>query len=272
MLEEEQGILDAIEYSPFMYSGVEGVMEVYEHRYVKGIITPSIATVELNKVGMARIPDNAVEETIEEVVNYFSKQGVNSIGWMLSPQSLPKNLASKLEDFGFQIEIPVWGMTRSIEEQLEISVSDEFEFQFYNNEEAIDQLKREEVLRMGEKAYGFPEGAGIVYRLLFEGLKTDKFSLYVAYEKEENKPVAYSAIFYIPETKIARLSGAATLQEYRGKGIYSGMLKLRYDQAKRDGIENLVLQAMEATSAPIAAKYGFKKVCELPYYVWKIEK
>ena len=35
MLGEEQKILDAIEYTPFMYSGVEGVMEVYDHEYVK---------------------------------------------------------------------------------------------------------------------------------------------------------------------------------------------------------------------------------------------
>ena len=79
MIEEEQKILDAIEYSPFMYSGVEGVMEVYDHEYVKGIITPSMNTVELNKVGMARIPENAIEKTIKEVLDYFSNQGVNSI-------------------------------------------------------------------------------------------------------------------------------------------------------------------------------------------------
>ena len=269
MTEEEQEILDAIEYSPFMYSGVEGVMEVYDHKYVKGIITPSMNTVELNKVGMARIPEEAVEDTIKEVIYYYSKQGVKSVGWILSPQTRPQDLSYRLEDYGFQVEIPVWGMSRSTDEQLEISVTDEFDFIAYNDEEAIDQLKQEEILRMGEKAYGFPEGAGTVYRLLFEGLKTNKFTLYVTYEKEKEKPVAYSAIFYIPDTNIARLSGAATLQEYRGKGIYSGMLKLRHEQAKRDGIRHLVLQAMEKTSAPIAAKYGFRKVCELPYYVWR---
>ena len=49
------------------------------------------------------------------------------------------------------------------------------------------------------------------------------------------------------------------------------MLKKRYDQAKEDGIEHLVIQAKEGTSAPIAAKSGFEQVCELPLYVWRAE-
>jgi len=49
------------------------------------------------------------------------------------------------------------------------------------------------------------------------------------------------------------------------------MLKIRYEKAKRDNKSNLILQAKEATSAPIAAKNGFKKICDLAIYVWKKE-
>ena len=97
------------------------------------------------------------------------------------------------------------------------------------------------------------------------------YTIYVAYEKEENKPVAFGFISYVPNTKCAVLNGAATLPKFRKRGIYSAMLKKRYEQAKGDGIEHLIIQAKEATSAPIATKNGFEKVCELPVYVWRTE-
>ncbi len=272
MINEEKELLDAIEYSMFMSPGIEGVMEKYQHEYLRGYITPTIDHVESNKVGIARIPEELVEKTIQEVINDFMQYGVKSVGWVYSPQTKPSNLAEKLEEFGFKIEIPVWGMKRPIEEEMVIKVVEEFDFKSYFKNEAIDILKEKEMLRMGEKAYGFPVGAGDVYLLNIESSRNLDYTLYIAYEKEEGKPVAFSAITYVPDTDVARLSGAATLPEYRKKGIYSSMLKLRYDQAKRDGFNHLIIQALEATSAPIAAKYGFKKVCELPIYAWKSQQ
>ena len=96
--------------------------------------------------------------------------------------------------------------------------------------------------------------------------------MYVAYDKKNNEPVAFGAITSIPDTKIAVLNGAATLPEYRKRGIYSSFLKIRYELAKSKGIEHLIIQAKEESSAPIAAKNGFEKVCELAFYVWRAEK
>lgn len=269
MIYEEKNIIDVIEKSLFMSQGVEGIRIIYEHVYLEGTITPSVDHAEFNKVGMARIPEELVEKTIQEVLEDFQQYEVKTIGWVCSPQTEPSNLKEKLEVFGFVVEIPVWGMARSTEEVLDIEIAEEFEFKSYSGDEVLEIMRNNEFRRMGEKAYGAPEGAADVILLNLESSKNQDLELFIAFEKVEKKPVAYSAITYILGTDVARLSGAATLPEYRKKGIYSSMLKLRYDKAKENGIKYLIIQAYEATSAPIAAKFGFKKVCELPIYVWR---
>ena len=45
------------------------------------------------------------------------------------------------------------------------------------------------------------------------------------------------------------------------------MLKVRKEKAKEWGMDYLIIQANEKTSAPIAKKHGFEKVCTLGTYV-----
>jgi len=272
MSQKDKEILDAIEYSMFMYPEIEGVFNEYKHDSIKGYVCPMIDFEEFNRVGMSRLSDDQTEEAIKEVIAHYSSLGLKNVGWNISPQSKPNNLEEKLVDFGFKREIPILGMVRPTAEKLEIEITDEFEIRKFEDEEALELLKNPDFQYVYEKAYGTPEGAAQIMNYIGDMFKDINYTVYVAYEKEENKPVAFGAISYIPNTKCAVLNGAATLPEYRKRGIYSSLLQMRYEQAKNDGIENLVIQAKEGTSAPIAAKNGFEKVCEIPLYVWRAEK
>lgn len=120
---------------------------------------------------------------------------------------------------------------------------------------------------MIEKAYGMPEGSGKLMRdfaKLFQNISD--LAMYIGFEGK--KPIAFGNLVVIPGSEGALLGGAATLPEYRGKGLYSNMLKLRKAKAKELGMEYLITQAKETTSAPIAIKHGFEKVCTLDYYVY----
>ncbi|MHA1200343.1 MAG: GNAT family N-acetyltransferase [Candidatus Heimdallarchaeaceae archaeon] len=271
MNDDEQEIIDAIESSIYMYQELEGVMVKYKHDFLTGHIWKDIDFEEYNQVGMSRLPDDQVENTIQNVIKTYTDLGLTRIGWFVSPQSKPDNLPKFLEKYGFRKDIPVWGMFRSMTDPLDISITDEFEFKDYTVQEAMKLFDDPEFCRMVELSYGLPEGSANVLRLGFAIASHLEHTSFVAYEKETNKAVAFGAIVYVPNTNIALLGGAATLPEYRKRGIYSSMLKIRYEKAKQDNKSNLILQAKEATSAPIAAKNGFKKICDLAIYVWKKE-
>ncbi|MCG3259013.1 MAG: GNAT family N-acetyltransferase [Candidatus Heimdallarchaeota archaeon] len=272
MSEKEKEILDAIENSMFMHSGIEGVLEELEDESVKGYVCPMVNHEEFNVVGKARLSENETEQKIAEITDYYKSKGLSVFSWVLSPQSKPYDLEQKLIDFGFKKEIPVLGMVRPVSKELELEINDEFEYKSYRDIEAVELIKSPMIQKLAERAYGMPEGAGQIFNLIGDRLLNIDYNLYIAYDKTNNEPVAFGAISTIPDTKIAVLNGAATLPEYRKRGIYSSFLKLRYELAKSKGLEQLIIQAKEATSAPIASKYGFEKVCELPFYVWRAEK
>jgi len=269
--EEKQEIIDAIEFSMHMINGVEGVYEKIQFENLSGYICPAVDFEEFNTVGMSRLEENQVDDTIKQVIDHYSSSGLTKLAWVLSPQSKPSNLVEKLESNGFKEEIPVLGMFRPVEKKLDINVTNEFEFKEHTLEETLQLFEDPEFCRKYEKAYGMPEGAIDIVKLMAAAYQGLEFTSFIAYEKINNKPVGFSMILYVPGTKIGMLAGAATLPEHRGKGVYSAMLKLRNEKAKRDGKENLIIQAKEATSAPIALKNGFEQVCELPFYVWRKE-
>jgi hypothetical protein len=269
--DDKQEIIDAIESSVYMYQEVEGVMAKYKHEFLNGYIWKDIDFEEYNQVGMSRLPDDQVEDAIQEVIKTYSDIGLTRIGWFVSPQTKPDNLSEYLEKNGFKKDIPVWGMFRSVSEPLDISITDEFEFKQYSVHDVMNLFNDPDFCSMVEQSYGMPEGSSAVFRLGIAIASHLEYTSIIAYEKETNKPIGFGAIVYVPNTNIALLGGAATLPEYRKRGIYSSMLKIRYEKAKQDKKSHLILQAKEATSAPIAAKNGFKKVCDLAIYVWKKE-
>jgi N-acetylglutamate synthase-like GNAT family acetyltransferase len=89
---------------------------------------------------------------------------------------------------------------------------------------------------------------------------------YLACIEGESQPVAVATMYYIPDQSIVTLQGAATLEAFRGKGIYSALLARRLDDARGDGMETAVSHANPNTSAPILARLGFEKVLDLVLY------
>ena len=73
-------------------------------------------------------------------------------------------------------------------------------------------------------------------------------------------PVATAGMLYMPDLPIALLLSSATLPDFRGYGIYTSLMARRLADARQDGIEAAVIQAVRATSAPICRKLGFVEI------------
>jgi predicted GNAT family acetyltransferase len=71
---------------------------------------------------------------------------------------------------------------------------------------------------------------------------------------------------YLPDSPTVLLGGAATLEEYRGHGIYTALVARRLADARADRRTAAVIQGDRKTSAPICAKLGFREICGLELF------
>jgi GNAT superfamily N-acetyltransferase len=88
-------------------------------------------------------------------------------------------------------------------------------------------------------------------------VRTGDGAAYLAYVDEE--PVASGEILFLPFAGF--LSGASTLRDYRGRGIYRALVRARWDEAARRGNPALIIGA-GSMSRPIVERIGFRAVTE----------
>jgi GNAT superfamily N-acetyltransferase len=204
---------------------------------------------------MTRLNEEEVDNTIEDMMDYYQKQGSKSFAWVIGPLTTPSNLAKYLKRKGFEHELTGWGMYLPMEKKIKVNELKDLTIK----ESKLEEIDKEEVQKMIETAYGMPEGSGKMMKKFMEFYQENsKASFFLAYDGK--KPIGFGIVTIVPGTKGALMVGAATLQEYRGRGIYGNMLKKRKEKAKEYGAEYLIIQANEKTSAPIAQKHGFEKI------------
>ena len=75
----------------------------------------------------------------------------------------------------------------------------------------------------------------------------------------DGRPVASGSILFCPFAGF--LSGAATLPDARGRGVFRALVRARWEEAERRGTPALVVGA-GAMSRPILAQIGFRLVAE----------
>ena len=66
----------------------------------------------------------------------------------------------------------------------------------------------------------------------------------------------------------SRAGGSAVMPSHRGRGVYRALVARRLADARRDGAEAAVIQAVRSTSAPICVGLGFEEVCAQELWAW----
>ena len=256
----DDGLIDAIESSLFVYSPIPGLSTALGVKGMQGRVT-ALSHPLANLVGMARLADDAANSTIDAVKAHFSKER-KAFGWVTGPLSRPRDLGRRLGAAGLQPIAHLAGMSAPVD--LLVKANADIEIREVSPEE-----QSRETDMMG-RAYGMPpDVAELFVRMVSEspGVKSRGYFAYAG----GPSPVAWSYLVYLPDSPIVLLGGAATLAESRGKGIYSALVKRRLEDARRDGREAAVIQADRDTSAPICARLGFRELCSLEVYAWSPE-
>ncbi|UCE19588.1 MAG: GNAT family N-acetyltransferase [Gemmatimonadota bacterium] len=252
----------AIETGPFLLPEVPPELTYLSFSSVQGRVT-SISHPMINVVGAATLSANNADTTIRRVRNLFA-QNNTSFSWRVGPNSTPKDLDQRLIVAGLVPQQILAGMALT---NLNVSVPASPPVDIREPEpQDIEAVKN-----IIEHGYPTPtQWARILSRSVLQERKPGEADVrvYLAFVKESESPVAIGTSFFFPDEPVVMLGGAATLEEFRGRGIYTRLVAHRLEKARKEGAEAAVIQAVRTTSAAILEKIGFIEVCSLEVYHW----
>jgi predicted GNAT family acetyltransferase len=210
-----------------------------------------------NLCGDARFSERETDAMIEKVRQRY---GDLAFGWVTGPSTRPADLPRRLEDAGLTHADSLAGMTLT-DLATPIAANPNVRIEETTMKDALHETE------MMARAYGMPLDVMRVFNeILAAAAERIKSRGYFAYLDGNDKPVAWSFLAYIPDSPTVLLGGAATLEEYRGHGLYTALVARRLADARADGRTAAVIQADRSTSAPICAKLGFREICGLEIF------
>lgn len=83
-------------------------------------------------------------------------------------------------------------------------------------------------------------------------------------------PQILTLITFYQRGQFASLGGAATLPNYRGRGLYTALLAIRVQEAKQRGVRFLDSEA-SPLSRPILEKFGFQRLTSAHLCEWQVK-
>ena len=258
MTVSDKSILHALENSMFMFPETPGHWDLPTFPGLRAHATPEVSHPFGNLVGVSTLTQENADSVIAQVKEFFAKRS-HVVGWWLNPSSTPVDLVSKLETAGFTRVIEQAGLVLT-------DIQRDMRCNPLVTVRKATRADRDTLIRLYTTAYPMPEKLSDIYCDLLWRIESGNH--YLAFLDGVKEPVAVSSMFAPPNSTIAVMQGAATLNEYRGHGIYTAMMAKRLADARAMGKDTAVLQGDRKTSAPICVKLGFKEVCSIDFYVW----
>jgi hypothetical protein len=256
-------LLDAIESNFSLIPEVPGKLERLTIPRIRGRVTP-FSHPFANMVSAATLSSDNADATIRQAVDFFARQN-KAFSWVIGPRTTPADLGRRLRAAGLV----------KLEEMAGMSLTDLNAPIQANPAVKIREMTADDTdaaSRTHARAFPIPEEfARLFIEVLFLVRDRLKTRLYLAFLDGIDEPVASATTVFLPNQPIIRLGGAATLMEHRGKGVYSSLVARRLADAREDGAEAAVIEAVRTTSAPVCRKLGFTEICSLELYAWTPE-
>jgi len=259
----KETLIDAIESFYSFMPEIPGRIEYLPILGIRAFVTP-ISHPLANVVSKATLGPNEADDVIKAVYDFYVDRE-KAFGWAIGPLATPADLGIRLNTAGIVKGGETAGMVlTNLETPIKSNPSVRIRKANTDDIEAVSKVM----------AQGFPMPEDLshflseVWLLYFDQLKSN---VYLAFLDDFDEPVASSLMFHVPDQPIVIMSGAATLQEHRGKGIYSSFVARRLSDARKEGAEAAAILAVRSTSAPICRKLGFNEICGLEHHSWKPE-
>jgi hypothetical protein len=252
----DQAVLTPIESSLYMPT-VPGKLEALIIPGVTGRYSTHVSGGFINRVGQAHLSIENADMTIEAVRAHFAAHN-QRFSWFVTELSSPADLTTRLERAGFTKGIEIAGMFLTNLTQ-PITLNPAVRVQKANTSEY------DLVSELYQKAFPLEPDVADLFVELIDAMGA---AHYLASLEGADEPVGAASMFYLSNLSIMILETAATLQAYRGQGVYKSLLARRLADAYADAMQIAVTQAFRTTSYPILSKLGFVERCNITVYFW----
>mgnify|MGYP001089399126 CR=1 FL=1 len=241
-------------------------LELREHSFHREV-TPEVVRFIHPSMGEGMIihsaltPENA-DRVIAEQIAYFETLG-QDFEWKTYDHDQPADLKDRLRTFGFDGEEPEALLVLDLEappEELLKPIA--LDIRRITDPSKLDEIDPIQAQVWGESDPGF-----------IADLKDElreapaSVSIYIAYVND--LPVAHARITFHEGSPFAGLWGGSTLQEHRGRGIYTALLAARVQEARARGVRFLTIDA-SPMSRPIVEKRGFQFLTMTQPFKWRV--
>lgn len=212
-------------------------------------------------VRLARWGADEVEQRIDDVLAFFQARGRPFV-WRVGPSSTPSDLPLRLEDRGF---------TREPASRLLVAQLPVHRHRVNRDVRVVDARDPRDVaafLRFGHPTWSDDDvRSELPDRIRYLDLYGRRAGFVLAYL--DDALVANAAWRCSGSGLTVYLTGAGTLKEHRGKGIYQTMTHHRLAGAAALGCRYAVIEAQVDTSAPILNRRGFADVGGVSVLSWE---
>jgi hypothetical protein len=210
----------------------------------------------------SKLAREELDAAIDEVVAWFKHRGAAFGFWWTGPSAEPSNLSLRLQQRGFDENIPNDpGMAADLYALVEPPLPEGLVVKPVREREGLEHWRD-----VFNAAYDLPTWAGQAWvdASVSLGAEETPWTLYVAYLRGE--PVATNILFL--GAGVAGLYGIGTLESMRGRGIGAAITLQPLLDARARGYRYSVLYASEM-GAPVYRRLGFIDTgCRIGRYLW----
>ena len=218
-----------------------------------------------NFVGGMRWTADDADRRIEEIIAFHRERNIG-FQWWVTPYDTPADLRERLEKHGLILAGDAATMARSGLDRLDdIPQNSEVTFEVLDgyDDAAIDALAHITMVCFNWTQEQIDERRpGWIERMRDERFR-EREANYLA--RINGQPVGYGRIQL--QGGIAYLGRAATLPEFRGRKVYSTLLRRRMEEAHARGYHVAAINA-EPMSRPIVERFGFREYSRIYIYGW----
>lgn len=210
----------------------------------------------------SRLNEANAEEIIGQQVRHFERIN-QDFEWKLFDYDQPPDLKDRLAANGFTIEEAEALVVLDLEDAAGV-LWGAIE---HDVKRIVDPAQLVDVQTIEEQVW--EEDSSWVVDYLGGALShyPDQMSVYAAFI--DGQPASAAWIYFPENSQFASLWGGATVRGYRERGLYTALLAVRLQEAKRRGVRYLTVDA-SPMSRPILEKYGFEKIADTVPCKWKI--
>jgi hypothetical protein len=209
-----------------------------------------------NRISYVRTDPDHVEELIEEALAFF---GEIPFTWVVGPTTSPSDISDRLVSRGLvdvgdgdllTAELPLRGLRTA-------------------KDLVIREVENEELASIGLRLAHPHAGPDEMSSMLSERMDylrhpTRRGGYLVAFIG--GTPVANAGYRYAADGSTVYLTGAETVEYFRGRGVYQSMVSYRAEAAVARGCRYAAIRSRRDTSLPILVKRGFVNHGHLPIF------